>query len=178
MKKEKTDYLLIFLIALLTIFAFVVFGLLHPYTPKIQQNYALIDNSLATREEIHKELDKIFNVEYTYSEGWIKYNVGGTTTWGISKFPAVKINTAVCINNYEYAGILAHELTHVKYPNLNEKNTEFISIKILYESEIPYLKNVALFRAHQRVLLGEYKEYNCSQELIEYFNSQGGKNGI
>ena len=72
-----------------------------------------------------------------------------------------------------YTWILTHESLHLKYFSSNEKWVEYMTFVTLYESDISYFKYVALDNAIDILNGTRYSQYDCSLNILKYFEDKG-----
>lgn len=113
--------------------------------------------------EIKALLDNDFRVQYFYKVE--KLHAGAITYFQIR---LIKVDTMTTRLKPFYAYAMAHELTHLKYMNGNECWTEFNAWKYLYESNDPFLHNVALWRANDITQNKLGDAYDCGYYILNY----------
>lgn len=143
------------------------------YTDEQILNYSEIHNSHFTldRAEVKKKMEKAFGIKfYIYKEvyelpvykGLI---LNGRTTPALRR---IEISIKETTEDYVYAFALAHEMSHLKYYTLDERYTEFMAIKILYESGDEQLIDVAKFATRQQFFHNQLKDSDCTYYLYNY----------
>ena len=124
-----------------------------------------------SKSEIDKELKSIIPLN-VYIE--IEVSHLGRAS-GVTR-PTLRI---ICIkknlDDITYIITKTHEWVHLHHLIANEKLTQFMTFKYLYESDIDTFKLCALKLA-QNVLENRYGEqYNCTQQIITYFNDSNSR---
>ena len=116
-----------------------------------------------TREEIKKEIQKIVKPKF-----YIERNIDSR---GARTYPAFRIIEIDCKSyGYDYAYALIHEYIHLDYFLSDESLVDYLSVKLLWESEVPYLKKSACWLVKDKIANDNGSEYDCTAQLIEYFS--------
>ena len=94
------------------------------------------------------------------------YKEGNTKNYSVAMFRYINVDKDLDVE--QYCIVLCHEMCHIKYFTANERYTQFMAFKSLYESDNEELKNVgAWFGIY--VLNRMYNEtYDCSKLIIDY----------
>ena len=145
----------------------------NPYT--YQENNKLI---------LRKELEELTNVNFYIYKGIDKSTIDNGQHLGITNFQFRYIKVAEKLSSCNYIWTLTHELLHLKYYNSNEMWTNFMTFKVLYESNNNDFERVAIVygyryvSAHTRNTDDEiintntpYQDYDISYYIIDYLNN-------
>lgn len=116
----------------------------------------------STKQEMRALLeDELDFHDYTYKE--VTISNGG---YADMRDRVININKDLSIEQYTTA--LCHEMCHLKYNNINEIYTQFMTFKTLYESDNEELKMAGTWFGIY-ILDREYeKSYDCSALIVEY----------
>lgn len=74
------------------------------------------------------------------------------------------------IDSYRYAYTLIHEYIHLDKMIANERLTDYLSIKLLYESDNIFLKKTACYMTYLKINNDNGNKYDCTDQLIKYFS--------
>ena len=77
------------------------------------------------------------------------------------------------LQGIEYASVLLHELVHLVHWTMNETRTQFLTFKLAYESNDPYMKLVAMEVAEEMTRMCRYNSYNATGRVIDYLGVKG-----
>ena len=143
------------------------------YTNEQILNYSEIHNSHFTldRAEVKAKMEKAFGLKfYIYKEVhefpvYKNLILRGKTTLAFRK---IEISTKETKDDYMYAYVLAHEMAHLRYYNCDERYTEFMAIKTLYESGDEQLIDVAKFATRRQFFHNALKDSDCTYYLYNY----------
>ena len=136
------------------------------YTRQMNINYlnAQVKNNHynVSRQEIRTMLEEELDFyDYTYKEG--DYRVGGYA----GKFSRI-IEIDKDLKIEQYCILLCHEMCHIKYEVDNERKTQFLTFKTLYESDNDTLKRVGTWFGIYVLDRCYDHEYDCSQLIVDY----------
>lgn len=123
-----------------------------------------------SRKEIKRILDAFAGVSYKYVEVDDIWSDDEYATAGTADIKNKTITIVNWLPREQYAVVLAHELTHLKYKAHNETFTEYKAITWLYETNIKAFQIASLNRA-KTIIRGDYAgtEYDCGYYLLKYF---------
>ena len=129
-----------------------------------------------SREQIKEQLESVFGIScYIYSEVENFKTKSGYIYRGNTFLPlrAITISRKATENNVWYAYVLAHEMAHLKFYNVDERYIEFKVVQILYVSgdeELMKLAKWIIFRHIQdeREYITNYScAYYCYNFIYE-----------
>lgn len=120
-----------------------------------------------SNEEIKSEIQKIIKPNF-YIE--IYTNKSGGRTYSSLRIIGINKNMKGC--NYAYT--LIHEYIHLNYMLADESLVDFLSVKLLWESNVPFLQKAACYTIKSKILYDNGSEYDCTAQLIEYFRINEG----
>ena len=142
----------------------------HDLIVKIQDELSTIEYKDLNKSEIKEKVFNLFKPTF-----YIEQNIDGKLplhpenigqTWATIRLIQIRAD----LNGYQYCYVLAHEYTHLTSMIFDESLTDFITIKTLYESGDEYLRRVALNEVLRKVFCDKGNDYDCTYQLIEYFN--------
>ena len=129
-----------------------------------------------SREQIKEQLESVFGIDfYIYREVENFKTNSGYIYRGNTFLPlrAITISRKATENNVWYAYVLAHEMAHLKFYNVDERYIEFKVVQILYDSgdeELMKLAKWIIFRHIQdeREYITNYScAYYCYNFIYE-----------
>lgn len=124
-----------------------------------QYNYANL-STLQIKETLKEYYQpKFFNEVYADN----LHNEGKTS------LPLRKVLIASDLFGEKLCFVLAHEYVHLTRMISDERLTEYLTIKTLWESNIPYLQRVACKAISWNIQLKIDNKYKCVDQLINYF---------
>lgn len=139
-----------------------------------KQSYAYIPHQEAievqlTNDEsinlINKLNDRNFNIVYVEDadfDGQVRFcAVFDNTIW---------INDNIKNDPVRFVWTYAHETVHATQLCLDERKTQYLTFKLLYESGNEFFKQVALYQASMMVNIIE-KEYDATYYIAEYLKN-------
>lgn len=115
-----------------------------------------------TNPEIKAEIQKIVKPTF-YIEIYTSHSGGRT----FSNLRIIEISNKSV--GYDYAYTLIHEYIHLAYMLSDESLVDYLSVKLLWESEVPYLQKSACWLVKQKIKYDNGNKYDCTAQLIEYF---------
>ena len=133
---------------------------LYNYMDTYQQSIICED---LDNNQIKVEIQKIIKPKF-YIEKYIS-SKGGTT---YPSLRLIEINQE--LKGYDYAYVLIHEYIHLTYLLGDESLVDFISVKLLWESNNAYLEKSACQLVKNKIQYNNGNNYDCTAQLIEYFN--------
>lgn len=141
-------------------YSYIQAGELYNYVDSIQKN---IHCDKLNNKEIKEKIQKIIKPSF-YLEIYTS-KLGGRT---YALFRIIEINKD--LSGYDYAYALIHEYIHLTYLYSDESLVDFLSVKLLWESNEPYLQKAACWLIKDKIQHDNGNEYDCTEQLIEYFN--------
>lgn len=117
--------------------------------------------------QIKVEVQKIIKPKF-YIEKYIS-SKGGTT---YPSLRVIEINKE--LKGYDYAYVLIHEYIHLKYLLSDESLVDYLSVKLLWESDVLYLQKAACCLVKDKIQYDNGNDYDCTAQLIEYFRINEG----
>lgn len=141
-----------------------------PYTDKeknklqqcILNEYYSYDNINMTNSEIKKSIQLIIKPKL-YIER--TKNINRSYTNLFLRIIVIEDD----IKGYNYAYTLIHEYIHLDKMIANERLTDYLSVKLLYESDNIFLKKTACYITYLKINNDNGNKYDCTDQLIKYF---------
>ena len=126
-----------------------------------------INCKVLTNQEIKTEIQKIVKPAF-YIEIYTSHSGGRT-------FPSLRI-IEICDRSvgYDYAYTLIHEYIHLAYMLSDESLVDYLSVKLLWESNVPYLQKAVCWLVKNKIQHDNGNDYDCTAQLIEYFRINEG----
>lgn len=112
------------------------------------RNYSYLNNNL---KEIRTEAEDLVGLHFYIYLGKDVKSIEHGAAWGVTNFYFRTITVAEKIGVGNYIHVIVHELVHLKYYNANEMWTNFMTFKLLYESDNPDFKQVAINYAYRYI---------------------------
>lgn len=151
----------------------ISFTYLHHYLPRKQYAYAQFDFA--------SELSSNYYIDQVYAHNLIVSLFPKTIAiidyiklpkqqWGKSYIFANKIEINQQITGWQTLETLTHELLHITHKIHDEYYIQFLTFKVLYESNNPILVLKAKDMAYRICTLGSRKntQYDCSWYIAQY----------
>ena len=164
----------------LTVLAFIVAALLAvAFIPRMKAKdsdyrtayykYQYIDSTLQPAA-IKAKLDDLIGIHnYTLVE---KTNLAVRgKTYMFLVWNVVQVQEDLDIE--DFTRTLAHELMHIKLFSADERYVEFHTFKLLYESNDPDLKKIAINIANENLDYAVHPSYDCGYYIQEYLKEVG-----
>lgn len=96
-------------------------------------------------------------------------------TLGVSTIPLRTAYIKKGQSGWELLEVITHELVHLKYWSINETFTQFMTFKLLYESDNEILHNkgkeIAIAQCTNYEFFGT--DYDCSWYILNYLKERG-----
>ncbi len=129
----------------------------------IQEQQCTIPYESLTNYEIKERVQKILSPTF-YIETYCSGHQGKTR-------PLLRIiEVGDELSEYEYATVLMHEYIHLVLLYGDESLVDFLTVKYLWESDDNYLRRTACWLVKQKIIYDCGNEYDCTAQLIKYFN--------
>lgn len=134
------------------------------------------------QSEIRKNIEDLIGLSCYIYKGYDIYTLKGNA-WGLTQFYLRRIEVAEKISTTDYIQVMTHEAIHLKYMNANELWTNFMTFKLLYESDNIDFKQASINWAYRYVSShtvdengntitsrSYQNEYDIAYNVIEYLN--------
>lgn len=129
----------------------------------INDPYVLSLSNLEYKNRINKLLNVYDYKELSKDLSWIHKN-------GFCAMPFKTIIIDDDLTGVNYAITLTHEILHYKYYSTNERYIEFMTFRVLFESNDPYLRKAGILHGYER-LTDKDKDKDkdwCADLIIDY----------
>ena len=124
-----------------------------------------------SKEDARKMLEDELNFKnYIYKEGEVK--AIKDSAYSVALLRYIKIDMKKCARLEDYYIALCHEMCHIKFFTGNEIYTQFMTFKVLYESNNEELKQVGTWFGIYVLNRCYTQSYDCSQLIIDYLKSE------
>ena len=120
-----------------------------------------------TNEQIKSEIQKIIKPKF-----YIEVYTGSSGGRTYASLRIIAINKH--LKGYAYAYTLIHEYIHLHYLLKDESLVDFLSVKLLWESNVPYLQKAACWLIKDKIENDRGNDYDCTAQLIGYFRINEG----
>lgn len=120
---------------------------------------------LPSYEKIHSDIQKQIKPKL-FIEIWLNTKNNGIT---ILQLRLIIIKKGISKNDYCYT--LTHEYCHLAYMTEDEALTDLRCVKLLWESNVPYMRYVCATLVKNKISIYLGNKYDCTQRLIEYFKN-------
>ena len=178
MKKALKISVIVLLI--LCIYSLVVYGLMKRevcqhigYTEtertelynRMSQEVATYQCEIPSKEQIKADVQKLIKpilfieIEKDIKEQGLTY----------AQFRLIIIKKG--ITNEDYCYTLVHEYCHLCNMTQDEALTDFRTVKILWESDVQYMRYICARLVMNKLMLYGGSVYDCTGEMIEYFRN-------
>lgn len=125
-------------------------------------NYRLVAPELSN-EQIREKIRNIIHPIF-FIEKYVDDMNGGIT------YPVIRlVEISSSLKGFSYAYVLMHEYIHVAYLYGDESYVDFLTVKYLWESDSVYLQKAACWTVKQKIIYDNGDEYDCTTQLVEYF---------
>ena len=123
-----------------------------------------------TKGEIKEHILKVKNPSLHFE---ITVNLSGNTK-GLTSTCLRIILIDPDLDSVYYGYVLMHEYVHLDNFISDERLTDFLTIKYLWESDDIFLKYIVCRIVEQKIMFDDFqnKDYDCTAQLIEYFKGE------
>ena len=137
----------------------------YAYIPHQQIITETLDNNESIKL-INKLNNREFNIVYVENE-----NFDGQVRFCAVFDNTIYINKAITSDTTRFVWTYAHESVHANFLCLDERKTQYLTFKLLYESGNEFFKQVALKQASMMINLSD-KQYDATYYIAEYLKNK------
>ena len=138
------------------------------YTNKLYREYNFYLHPLSNQEYKSKVDDLLTATDYDYYE--VELNWLHVSGFSATFFNAILVDDD--LEHFNYCKILTHEILHYKTSSSDERYVEYLTFKVLYESDDIDLHNVGVELGIHKLEQETKNKYWCKDLIINYLRKE------